>query len=51
MKKRIFGIKLGTVLTFFVCLVIAFAIWTVVHCRADVGALTVNVRVSDFLRG
>ena len=51
MKKRIFGIKLGTVLTFFVCLVIAFAIWMIVHYRADVGALISSFCVFDFIRG
>ena len=51
MKKRIFGIKLGTVLTFFVCLVIAFAIWMIVSYRADAGALISSFRVLDFIRG
>jgi len=51
MKKRIFGIKIGTVLTFFVCLIIAFAIWMIVNYRADVGALISSFRAFDFLRG
>ena len=51
MKKRIFGIKLSTVLTFFVCLVLAFAIWTIVNYRADLDALISNFRLFDFIRG
>lgn len=38
MKKRIFGIKLGTILTAVVCLAVAFAIWMVVKYRADLNA-------------
>ena len=50
MKKKIFGIKIGTLLTYFVCLVVAFAIWMFVNYRADYGAF-INFRVLDFLRG
>ena len=51
MKKRIFGIKLSTVLTLFVCLAVAFAIWMLVNYRADLEALVSTPRLFDFIRG
>ncbi len=51
MKKRIFGIKLSTVLTFFVCLAVAFAIWMLVSYRSDLGAMVSSLHLFDVLRG
>ena len=35
MKKRLFGIKLSTIFTAMVCLIVAFAIWMIVKYCAD----------------
>ena len=37
MDKKNFGIKLGTVLTFFVCLVVAVCIWMIVKYNLSEG--------------
>ena len=34
MKKKIFGIKIGTIIQFAFCLVLAFAIWLFVQYNA-----------------
>ena len=38
MNKKIFGIKIGTILTFIVCLVIAIALWAMVKYQSSLNA-------------
>ena len=38
MNKKIFGIKISTILTSFACLVIAIGIWMLVKYKLDIGA-------------
>ena len=38
MNKKIFGIKIGTILTAVACLVIAIAIWMLVKYKMDISA-------------
>ena len=44
MKKRIFGIKIGTILTAFVCLVVAFIIWMLVKYDSNTVKAAVSVQ-------
>ena len=39
MNKKIFGIKISTILTFFVCIIVALAIWMLVKYKTDIGAV------------
>lgn len=38
MKKKIFGIKISTLLTAFACIIVAFLIWMLVKYRTDLNA-------------
>ena len=40
MNKKIFGIKISTILTAFVCIVVAFMIWMLVKYKTDINAET-----------
>ena len=51
MKKRIFGIKISTLLTVFVCLAVAFAIWMLVNYRSGLNAMFFGAPLFNFLRG
>lgn len=46
MKKKIFGIKISTILTAFICIVVAFLIWMLVKYKMD---LNEAVSASAFL--
>ena len=50
MNKRIFGIKIGTLLTAFMCFIIAFAIWMIVKYNVDVDNTAFSC-LPHFLRG
>ena len=38
MNKKIFGIKISTILTAFVCIVVAIMIWLLVKYKTDINA-------------
>jgi len=50
MRKRIFGIKISTLLTAFICLAVAFMIWMIVKYNAEFEN-TAFCSLPHFLRG
>ncbi len=38
MNKKIFGIKVSTILTAFVCLLVSLVVWMLVKYKLDLGA-------------
>ncbi len=38
MNKKILGIKIGTILTAFVCLIVSLVVWMLVKYNLDLGA-------------
>ena len=39
MKKKLFGIRISTILTAFVCVVVALLIWMIVKYKMDLNAV------------
>jgi len=38
MNKKIFGIKVGTILTAFICLIVSIVVWLLVKYKMDLGS-------------
>lgn len=49
MNKKIFGIKIGTILTFIICLTVAILIWAMVKYQLSLDAESASL-ISDVLR-
>ena len=49
MNKKIFSIKIGTILTFIVCLAVAIAIWAMVKYQMGLNAESVSL-ITDTMR-
>ncbi len=51
MNKKIFGIKISTILTAFACLIVAVLIWLIVKYNDTNSALSATPRILSLLRG
>jgi len=51
MNKKIFGIKLGTILTVFVCVLVAVAVWMLVKYHTDSSAVASAAQQLSVFRG
>ena len=47
MNKKIFGIRLGTIITMIACIAVALAIWMIVNYKISVGEAGTTC-ISDF---
>lgn len=47
MNKKLFGIKISTILTAIACLLIAFAIWVVVKYNIEYSALERDIAINQ----